>query len=35
MEENEEVNEGINENLDASQDSLTKVTGMYKDWFLV
>jgi topoisomerase-4 subunit A len=34
MEENEEVNEGINENLDASQDSLTKVTGMYKDWFL-
>lgn len=34
MEENEEVNEGINENLDSSQDSLTKVTGMYKDWFL-
>ncbi|MEB8329200.1 DNA gyrase/topoisomerase IV subunit A [Flavobacteriaceae bacterium KMM 6897] len=34
MEENEEVNEGINENLDNSQDSLTKVTGMYKDWFL-
>ncbi|MEJ1222007.1 DNA gyrase/topoisomerase IV subunit A [Sediminicola sp. 1XM1-17] len=34
MEENEEVNDGINENLDNSQDSLTKVTGMYKDWFL-
>ena len=34
MEENEEVNEGINESLDNSQDSLTKVTGMYKDWFL-
>ncbi|ALM07162.1 DNA topoisomerase IV subunit A [Sediminicola sp. YIK13] len=34
MEENEEVNEGINESLDNTQDSLTKVTGMYKDWFL-
>lgn len=34
MEENDEVNEGLNENLDSSQDSLTKVTGMYKDWFL-
>lgn len=41
MEENEELNEeNINskeehlENQDNTQDSLTKVTGMYKDWFL-
>ncbi|SMC74293.1 DNA gyrase/topoisomerase IV subunit A [Cellulophaga tyrosinoxydans] len=41
MEENEELNEeNLNsqdeqlENQDNSQDSLTKVTGMYKDWFL-
>jgi topoisomerase-4 subunit A len=42
MEENEELNEAQNENqpigegsvADDSQDALTKVTGMYKDWFL-
>ncbi len=34
MGENEELNGLTNENQDASQDSLTKVTGMYKDWFL-
>tara|TARA_R110000868_G_scaffold4211_13_gene26646 strand:- start:47726 stop:50413 length:2688 start_codon:yes stop_codon:yes gene_type:complete len=40
MEENEELNEGNidnPENIDNqenAQDSLTKVTGMYKDWFL-
>ncbi|SHI72660.1 topoisomerase-4 subunit A [Arenibacter nanhaiticus] len=42
MEENEEFNEGLNEdmtdmsteNTDEPQDALTKVTGMYKDWFL-
>ncbi len=42
MEENEELNEAHNEDqpiedslaIDDSQDALTKVTGMYKDWFL-
>ncbi|QXP53373.1 DNA gyrase/topoisomerase IV subunit A [Cellulophaga sp. HaHa_2_1] len=37
MEENEELNEENLEpqdNQENSQDSLTKVTGMYKDWFL-
>ncbi len=34
MEENGELNEVNNENPDHSNDALTKVTGMYKDWFL-
>ncbi|SNY99831.1 DNA gyrase/topoisomerase IV subunit A [Flagellimonas pacifica] len=34
MEENEALNDEGLENQDSSQDSLTKVTGMYKDWFL-
>ncbi|MEH6680101.1 MAG: DNA gyrase/topoisomerase IV subunit A [Sediminicola sp.] len=34
MEDNEALNDGLNENPEHSQDSLTKVTGMYKDWFL-
>jgi len=34
MEENEELNDENLENQDESQDSLIKVTGMYKDWFL-
>ncbi len=42
MEDNEELNEAQNEDqpikdglgIDDSQDALTKVTGMYKDWFL-
>ncbi len=42
MEENGELNEAQNEDqlngdgsgIDDSQDALTKVTGMYKDWFL-
>lgn len=34
MEENEELNEVPKENQDETQDTLTKVTGMYKDWFL-
>ena len=34
MEENEELNDESLENQDESQDSLIKVTGMYKDWFL-
>ncbi len=41
MEENDELNEGQNDNLPISnagsedgQDALTKVSGMYKDWFL-
>ncbi len=35
MEENEELNdEGLENHDDNSQDSLVKVTGMYKDWFL-
>ncbi|MDC6363436.1 MULTISPECIES: DNA gyrase/topoisomerase IV subunit A [Flavobacteriaceae] len=34
MEENEELNDEGLENQDTSQDSLVKVTGMYKDWFL-
>ena len=34
MEENEELNDESLENQDESQDSLVKVTGMYKDWFL-
>ncbi len=35
MEENEELNdEGLENQEDNSQDSLVKVTGMYKDWFL-
>ncbi|MBO0323308.1 DNA gyrase/topoisomerase IV subunit A [Muricauda sp. CAU 1633] len=34
MEENEELNDEGLENQDNSQDSLVKVTGMYKDWFL-
>lgn len=34
MEDNEEVNGAQEEQQEHSQDSLTKVTGMYKDWFL-
>tara|TARA_R110002049_G_scaffold329_19_gene1935 strand:+ start:11043 stop:13718 length:2676 start_codon:yes stop_codon:yes gene_type:complete len=34
MEENEELNEVPKENQEESNDALTKVTGMYKDWFL-
>ncbi|WP_437395538.1 DNA gyrase/topoisomerase IV subunit A [Flagellimonas lutimaris] len=34
MEENEELNDESLDNHDESQDSLVKVTGMYKDWFL-
>lgn len=34
MEENEELNEVPKENQEDAQDTLTKVTGMYKDWFL-
>ncbi|MGN7514301.1 MAG: DNA gyrase/topoisomerase IV subunit A [Allomuricauda sp.] len=34
MEENEELNDESLENQDESHDSLVKVTGMYKDWFL-
>jgi topoisomerase-4 subunit A len=41
MEENDELNEDINENLSEeknansdSSDALTRVSGMYKDWFL-
>tara|TARA_R110002051_G_scaffold290992_5_gene354821 strand:+ start:1833 stop:4481 length:2649 start_codon:yes stop_codon:yes gene_type:complete len=34
MEENEELNEENINNQENTQDSLTKVTGMYKDWFL-
>ncbi len=34
MEDNEELNALTNESQDSPQDTLTKVTGMYKDWFL-
>ena len=34
MEENEELNDESLDNQDESQDSLVRVTGMYKDWFL-
>ncbi|MGJ8731988.1 MAG: DNA gyrase/topoisomerase IV subunit A [Cellulophaga sp.] len=34
MEENEEVNENLDSNIDDPKNELTKVTGMYKDWFL-
>ncbi|PWL39003.1 DNA gyrase/topoisomerase IV subunit A [Flagellimonas aquimarina] len=34
MEENEDLNDEGLENQESSQDSLTRVTGMYKDWFL-
>ncbi|UII75945.1 DNA gyrase/topoisomerase IV subunit A [Flagellimonas sp. HMM57] len=34
MNENEELNDEGLENQQVSQDTLTKVTGMYKDWFL-
>ena len=34
MEENEELNEVPQENQEETHDTLTKVTGMYKDWFL-
>lgn len=34
MEENEELNDEGLENQENSQDTLTRVTGMYKDWFL-
>lgn len=34
MEENEALNDEGLENHDSSPDSLTRVTGMYKDWFL-
>lgn len=34
MEENEALNDESLENQENSQDSLTRVTGMYKDWFL-
>jgi topoisomerase-4 subunit A len=34
MEENEELNEEALDGQGENQDSLTRVTGMYKDWFL-
>ncbi|WP_411030860.1 DNA gyrase/topoisomerase IV subunit A [Spongiimicrobium sp. 3-5] len=34
MEENEDLNDALNQDHDSSQETLTKVTGMYKDWFL-
>ncbi|NKI32211.1 DNA gyrase/topoisomerase IV subunit A [Croceivirga thetidis] len=34
MEENEELNNDFSNEEQASGDTLTKVTGMYKDWFL-
>ncbi len=34
MEENQEVNENLDVNSNNPQEALTKVTGMYKDWFL-
>ncbi|HUH46227.1 MAG TPA: DNA gyrase/topoisomerase IV subunit A [Arenibacter sp.] len=34
MEENEDLNVVPQDNQEESQDALTKVTGMYKDWFL-
>lgn len=34
MEENEDLNDEGLESQESSQDSLTRVTGMYKDWFL-
>ncbi|MGW9686174.1 DNA gyrase/topoisomerase IV subunit A [Flagellimonas sp. 2504JD1-5] len=34
MEENEELNDEGLESQENSQDTLTRVTGMYKDWFL-
>ncbi|WP_343486406.1 DNA gyrase/topoisomerase IV subunit A [Allomuricauda sp. d1] len=34
MEENGELNEGQLESQDENQETLTRVTGMYKDWFL-
>jgi len=34
MEENEELNEVPKESQEETHDTLTKVTGMYKDWFL-
>ncbi|MEA1785371.1 DNA gyrase/topoisomerase IV subunit A [Arenibacter sp. GZD96] len=34
MEDNKELNPGNTEKQEGSQEALTKVTGMYKDWFL-
>ncbi len=34
MEENEELNESYDAHQDDSKDALTRVSGMYKDWFL-
>ncbi len=34
MDENEELTEGFSNNEGAPDDALTRVTGMYKDWFL-
>ncbi|MGB5273965.1 MAG: DNA gyrase/topoisomerase IV subunit A, partial [Flavobacteriaceae bacterium] len=34
MEENEDLNEAHQENTDETQEALTRVSGMYKDWFL-
>ncbi|GGW25815.1 DNA gyrase/topoisomerase IV subunit A [Arenibacter certesii] len=34
MEENEDLNQIPQDNKEEPQDALTKVTGMYKDWFL-
>lgn len=34
MEDNEELTEGFPNEEGASEDALTRVTGMYKDWFL-
>lgn len=34
MEDNEDLNEAYQEHSEDAQDALTKVTGMYKDWFL-
>jgi len=34
MEENEDLNEEMTNEEQSSNESLTRVTGMYKDWFL-
>ncbi|WP_350285966.1 DNA gyrase/topoisomerase IV subunit A [uncultured Croceitalea sp.] len=34
MEDNEELTEGLSNQEEAPDDALTRVTGMYKDWFL-
>ncbi len=34
QEENENINEEINNQTDSAQDTITKIDGMFKDWFL-